>query len=101
MGQNMTGKKVTICAGAAALAILGAGAWFLRAEIAGWRRSLVVRGLLDPQKRDAVWRRVVGWQIYAVPVTHPQYQIEFDPDAVVTEVILCPQARGWPILAVF
>src|SRR5688572_3096916 len=94
-----SGKRVAAGAGLTAVAALAGALFISREEIAAWRRSLVVRQLLDPEKRHAAWREVAGWQRY--PDGHRRYDVEIDSGQVVREVVVCPQLRGKPLLAVF
>ena len=58
-GRMARGGRIAAASGLLVLAALGTGLWTIREEIAAWRRSLVVRQLFDPARRDAAWRRIV------------------------------------------
>jgi len=81
------------------MVVLAAGLMISKEGIAAWRRSLVVRQLLDPAKRNEAWREVVGWQRYGDG--NPHYQLKLYSDQEVREVLACPQPRGKPLFAVF
>jgi hypothetical protein len=87
------------CAGVAALVVFGGVFCASWEEIAAWRRSVVVRQLFEPSKREAIWREVVGWQRYVTST--PRNRINVNVEEQISEVLLCPQLQGMPLVAVF
>ncbi len=92
------GSRIAWSTGLVAIGVLALSLWSLRHGLAAWWRWQTVKGLLDPARRQQVYREVVSWQRYR---GEPRYRIELDDTEQLVKVIECPQRTGSPVLSLF